>query len=81
VTEFVVPGSLVTNVLGINKRAAIVGQTLIAGKLQGFLLDGGVVVLIDVAGSTLTAAHGINSRGDIVGSTTIGGASYGFLVQ
>ena len=58
---------------------------VIADRTQGFLLDGGAFVLIDVAGATPTIAWGINSRGDIVGSAhvgpAVGGTTYGFLAQ
>jgi hypothetical protein len=66
------PGSLFTNVLGINRRGEMVGRFCSVlpcspDKPHGFLLRSVAFTTIDFPGAAGTNAWGINNRGEIVG--------------
>jgi probable HAF family extracellular repeat protein len=66
--SFDVPGSTLTNAVGINDDGAVVGSyNDSAGKRHGFLLQDGKFTSIDYPGAVWTQAYAINSHGDIVG--------------
>ncbi len=77
-----VPGSVSTNILGINSQADVVGQyqKTVDGTHFGFLLSKGKFTDIIYPGSVLDQATGINDSGDIVGFyTDTGSNDHGFL--
>lgn len=88
ITTFDVPGfEGHTFPLGINARGQIVGQVTdpSTGRNHGFLLDHGVVTIIDFPGASDTGAGAINDRGQIIGVYFIprdfGFDRHGFLLD
>jgi uncharacterized membrane protein len=76
------PGSVLTNVQGINASGDIVGFYNDAnGRAHGFVRSGGVFRSNDVPGSVTTQARGISPAGDIVGSYQRPGESGGIPVH
>jgi uncharacterized membrane protein len=61
------PGSLSTQVLGINSEGTVVGAFADDNGTHGFELREGLWTVLDVPGAALTTARSINNRGEIVG--------------
>jgi probable HAF family extracellular repeat protein len=80
VTPIFFPGSIDTEVMGINDNGQIVGfYTDAAFFSHGFLLSNGVYSTFDFSGSGFTRVGGINDRGQIVGFEITNGSLNGFL--
>ena len=68
ISSILFPGSVSTQVLGINDFGEMVGDyTLSNGDQFGFLDKGGMFTKLDPFGSTLVTANGINDKGIVVG--------------
>ena len=69
-TQFDIPGSLQTFILGVNSKGDMVGiyQDSVNG-FNGFLFSGGLVTNINYPGATSTKPTGINDNLQIVGTT------------
>ena len=84
-TTLDVPGSDLTEAVGLNDRGQVVGDYRDAstGVFHGFAWDAGVFSTIDVPfpGATSTAAQGINRFGDIVGFYDDANGRHGFLFK
>lgn len=61
------PGSLSTQVLGINPLGAVVGAFADDSGTHGFVLREGQWTVLDVPGAALTNARSVNNRGEVVG--------------
>jgi uncharacterized membrane protein len=78
ITPLAVPGATATNPLGLNNKGQVVGLYRAAGVTHGFLMDGGLITILDVPGATDTSwVPAINDHGQIVGS--FDGFSQGFI--
>lgn len=74
------PGSVATNVGGINNSGAVVGTYADgSNKTHGFLFSNGVFSNIDFPGATATEVTGINDQGQIVGSAQVGEGTENFM--
>jgi uncharacterized membrane protein len=75
-----VPGSIVTEALGINDWGEIVGAYRSTDHVRhGYRLSRGQFTSLDPLGSTDTFAWGVNDRGDIVGFINV--AADGYLLD
>ena len=75
-----VPGSLRTEVTGINDAGIIVGDyKAVNGNYYGFRFVNGSYFSFAVPWSTLTSANDINNKGEIVGVT--GSTNIGFIMD
>ena len=80
ISRIEVPGSLQTEVTGINDTGVIVGDYKAAnGSYYGFKLINGVYTSFTVPWSTMTSANDINNKGEIVGIT--GSTNIGFKID
>ena len=80
ISRIEVPGSLLTEVTGINDAGVIVGDYKHPnGNYYGFRLLNGVYSSFAVPWSTLTSANDINNKGEIVGIT--GSTNIGFKID
>ena len=84
-TTLDVPGSDLTEAVGLNDRGQVVGDYRDAGSgvFHGFVWDAGVFSTIDVPfpGAISTAAVGINRFGDIVGFYDDANGRHGFVFK
>ena len=77
-----VPGSILTEIWGINPEHQFVGTYVDSSGLRhGFLQlpNGSSPVNVDYPGAAATLAFGINPEGVIVGQYFVGGVSHGFV--
>jgi hypothetical protein len=65
----------------MNTRGDIVGDVLIGGAWEGFLLRDGSYHRVAVEGATETYALGINERGDIVGYYVAGAGARAYILS
>jgi uncharacterized membrane protein len=77
------PGSIFTEVNGINSRGKMVGRYESADSIShGYLLSDGAFATIDAPGAVFTGAIAINDRGEITGRyRTADGVTHGFLLS
>lgn len=69
------PGSISTNVGGINNSGEIVGSYLDGNnQTHGFLFNAGAYTIVDFPGGSLTVINGVNDQGQIVGFARVGNA-------
>jgi probable HAF family extracellular repeat protein len=83
-TQFDVPGSLKTEIQGINDAGSMVGKHSFQppGNNHGFILSEGNLTTFDVPGSSSTEGKGINLAGDVVGRTIdAAGVEHGYLLS
>ena len=77
------PGSIATNVGGINNSGEVVGSygEIVSNHTQthGFVFNAGVYTIVDFPGATETVVNGVNDQGQIVGYAHVGNAFEGFI--
>jgi uncharacterized membrane protein len=67
------PGSISTNVGGINNSGEVVGSYLDGNnRTHGFLLNAGAFTIVDFPGTSITEINGVNDQGQIVGFALVG---------
>lgn len=72
-----VPGSIATDVLGINNAGDVVGNFVdSSGNSRGFLSVGGTITPITISGAVIHDFNGIDSFDRIVGAYTDSAANY-----
>lgn len=77
-----VPGSNLTEPLGMNARGDIIGIYYdSSGIIHSFLLSNGSFTTIEAPRGARTFASGINRRGEIVGTFINNGKEHGFLLR
>jgi uncharacterized membrane protein len=74
------PGSISTNVGGINNSGEIAGTYAVPPfKTHGFLFKSGVYTIVDVPGASSTGVAGVNDQGEIVGTAQTNSGTENFI--